>query len=104
MCNQVRLHAAVGELHQVESRSARGKRKVRHADKVSVGDAVVMPLQSVKRTPQQTGSYLAIDSFCPSESEPSSCKPGSKAGKSEPDPEATGNCQDIELQRRKACT
>jgi hypothetical protein len=99
MGNQMRPHAAVGEIHQVEPRRTRGKREVSNADKVSVGDAVLMSLQSIEGALKQTGSYLAVDSFCSSESEPNSCRPRSKAGKSKIDKKTTGKYQDIELQR-----
>jgi hypothetical protein len=81
MGNQVRAHVAVGEVHQVEPRCARGKGEVGDADKIPVADAVVMLLQRIERTPQQTGIYLAFDTFCPSECEPGSRGPRSNAGK-----------------------
>jgi hypothetical protein len=100
MCDQVRPHAAVGEIYQVEPRCARGKREVSDADKVSVRDAVVMPFLSIERTPKQTGSYLAVDSFCSSESEGSACRSRSKAGKSKFGKKTTGKYQDVEFQCR----
>jgi len=95
MCDQMRSHAAVGELYQVESSCTRGKREVRDPDEVSVGDAFVMSLQSIERTPKQAGRYLAVDSFCFPASSPCSCRPRSQAGKSEPDEKATGNGQGV---------
>ncbi len=62
MGDQMRSHAAVGELDQVEPRCTRGEGEISDADKVSVGDAVVMPLQSLERALKQTGSYLTTDS------------------------------------------
>jgi hypothetical protein len=62
MGDQMRLHAAVGELHQVKPRYTRGKGEVGDADEVPGGDAVVMPLQSIERAPKQTGSYLTAGS------------------------------------------
>jgi hypothetical protein len=52
MCDQIRPHAAVGEVYQVKPRRTRGKGEVSDADKVSVGDAVVMPLQCIERAPK----------------------------------------------------
>jgi len=51
MCDQMGLHATVGEIHHVKSRLARGKGEVSDADKVSVSDAVLMTLQSIERPP-----------------------------------------------------
>src|ERR1700688_505873 len=100
MSNQVRAHAAFGEVHQVKPRRTRGKGEIGDADKIPVADAVVMLLQSIERTPQQTGIYLAPDTFRPSECEPSSRGPGSKAGKREIDKKTAGKYQDIELQHQ----
>jgi hypothetical protein len=100
MGNQVRAHGAVGEVHQVKPRCARGKGEVGDADKIPVADAVVMLLQSIERTPQQTGIYLAGDTFCPSECEPSSRGSRSKAGKRKIDKKTAGKYQDIELQHQ----
>jgi len=94
MGNQVRTHAAVGEVHQVKPRCARGKREIGDADKIPVGDALVMLRQSIERTPQQTRIYSAVDTFCPSESEPGSRGSASKAGKRKIDKKTTGNYQD----------
>ena len=80
MGDQMRLHAAVGEPHQVEPRYTRGKGEVSDADKVSVGDAALMPLQSIERASQQTGSYLAADSFRLPESGQNTCRRSSQAG------------------------
>ena len=98
MGNQVRAHAALGEVHQVKPRRARRKGEVGDTDKIPVADAVVMLLQSIKRTPQQTGIYLVVDTFCPSKCEPSSRVPRSKAGKRKIDKKTAGKYQDIELQ------
>ena len=49
MSNEMRAHAAVGEIHQVESRRTRGKGKVSYSDEVSVGYAALMSFQSVER-------------------------------------------------------
>jgi hypothetical protein len=59
-----------------------------------------MSLQSIERAPQQTGIYLAVDTFCPSECEPGSRGPRSKAGKRKVDKKTAGKYQDIELQRK----
>jgi len=72
MCNPMRTHAAIGELHQVEPRYTRGQGEVSDTDGISVTDAVVMPLQSIERTPKQTGSDLGVDSFGSSEGKSSS--------------------------------
>jgi len=85
MSNQVRAHVAVGEVHQVKPRCARGKGEVGDADKIPVADAVVMLLQRIERTPQQTGIYLVVDTFGPTEREPGSRGPRSKAGNSKID-------------------
>src|ERR1700722_15810712 len=100
MGNQVRAHAAVGEVHQVKPRRARGKGEVGDADKIPVADAVFMLFQCLERTPQQTGVYLTPDTICPSECEPSSRGPRSKAGKSKIDKKTAGKYQDIELQHQ----
>ena len=100
MGNQVRARAALGEVHQVKPRCARGKGEVGDADKIPIANAGVMLLQSIERTPQQTGSDLTVDAFCSSESEPSSCRPRSNAGKSKIDQKASRKYQDIELQRK----
>ena len=96
--DQVRAHVAVGEVDQVKPRCARGKGEVGDTDKVPVADAVVMLLQSIERTPQQTGIYLAGDTFCPSECEPGSRRPRSKAGERKVDEKTAGKYQDMELQ------
>jgi len=100
MGNQVRAHAAVGEVHQVKPRCARGKGEVGDADKIPVADAVVMLLQSIERTPQQPGIYLTGGTICPAECEPSSCGSRSKAGKRKIDKKTAGKYQDIELQHQ----
>jgi hypothetical protein len=100
MGNQVRARAAVGEVHQVKPRCARGKGEVGDADKIPVADALVMLLQGIERTPQQPGIYLAVDTFCPSECGPSSREPKSKAGKRKIDKKTAGMNQDMELQHQ----
>jgi len=100
MGNQVRAHVAVGEVHQVKPRCARGKGEVGDADEIPVADAVVVLLQSIERTPQQTGIYLAVDTFCPSASERGSRAPRSKAGNRKIDKKTAGKYQDIELQHQ----
>jgi len=100
MCNQVRTHAALAEIYQVKPRCTRGKGEVSDPDKVPVGDEVVMSLQSIERTSKQTGSDLAVDPFCSSESEGRAGRSGSKAGKSKSDKKTTGKYQDVEFQCR----
>ena len=97
MGNQVRAHRAVGEVHQVKPRCARGKREIGDADKIPVADAVVMLRQGIERAPQQTRIYSAVDTFCPSESKPCSRGPRSEAGKCKIDKKTAGMYQDIEL-------
>jgi hypothetical protein len=63
MSNEMRAHAAVGEIHQVESRRTRGKGKVSYSDEVSVGYAPLMSFQSVERALKQIGSNRAAHSF-----------------------------------------
>jgi hypothetical protein len=99
MGNPVRAHAAVGKVHQVKSRCARRKGEVGDADKIPEADAVAMALQSVERTPQQTGIY-PLDSLRTPESDSGPCGPGSKAGKRKIDKKATGKYQDEQLQRK----
>jgi hypothetical protein len=96
----MRSHAAVAEPYQVEPRCTRGKGEVSDADKVLVRDEVVMSLQSIERTPKQTGSDLAVGSFCSPESEGSAGRSRSKAGKSKSDKKTTGKYQDVEFQCR----
>src|SRR4029077_20151448 len=100
MRHQMRLHAAVGELNQVEPRCTRGKGEVGEADKVSVGDAVVMSLQRIERPPQQSRRYRADDTFRLPESGPNACRRGSQAGYREPEKRTTGKYQDVELRHR----
>jgi hypothetical protein len=95
MCDQMRSHTAVGEIHQVESRCTRGKGEVSDADEVSGDDAVVMSLQSIERTPKQAGSHLAVDTFWSSDRDPSSCRPTSKSGKSKSEEKTTRKYQDV---------
>ena len=105
MSNQVRAHVAVGEVHQVKPRCARRKGEVDDADRIPVANAVLMLLQSIERTPQQTGIYPAVDTFrpsCPSERELSYRGPRSKAGKRKIDKKTAGKYQDIELQHQYA--
>src|SRR5580704_8585938 len=97
--NQMGAHPAVGEVHQVKSRCSRGKGEVRDADEVPIADAVVMSLESIERTPQQTGIHPAVSTFCPSESPASSRGPGSQAGNRKIDKKTSGNYQDDELRR-----
>ena len=97
MGNQVRAQPALGEVHHVKPRRTRGKGEIGDADKIPVADAVVMLLQSIERTPQQTGIDLAVDNFCPSESEPDSRGPRSKAGKRKIDKKTAGKYQDDKL-------
>ena len=100
MGNQVRAHAAVGEVHQVKPWCTRGKGEVRDPDKIPVADAVAMLVQNIERTPQQTGIYLACDTFCPAGSEPGSRGPRSNAGEGKIDKKTAGKYQDTELQHQ----
>src|SRR5271167_2894202 len=100
MGDEMRAHAAVGKIHQVESRCTRGKGEISDADKVSVSDAVAMSLQSIERAPKESGSYLAVDSFGSPKSGPRACSSRSHAGESNLDKRTTGNYQDVELRRR----
>ena len=94
----MRLHAAIGEVYQVEPRRTRGKGEVSDADKVLVGDALLMSLQSIERAPKQTRSYLTVNTFGSSESEPGARGSRSKAGNRKTDKKTAGKYQDIELQ------
>jgi len=100
MGDQVRAHAAVGEVHQVKPRCARGKGEVGDADEVTVADAVLMSCQRIERTQQQTGIYPGVGTFAPSECDPRYGGPGSKAGKRKIDKKTAGKYQDIELQHQ----
>jgi hypothetical protein len=100
MGNPVRPNAAVSEVHQVESRYARREGEVSDADKVPVADAVLMLLQSVERTPMQTGIDSTVDRVCASESKLCSRRPRGKARKRKIDKKAAGNHQDTELLRQ----
>jgi hypothetical protein len=91
--NQVRAHAAVGEVYQVKSRRARRKREVGDADEILEADAVAVALQSVERTAQQIGIY-PLDSFRAPESESGPRGPRSNAGERKIDEKTTGNYQD----------
>jgi hypothetical protein len=84
----------------VEPRCTRRKGEVSDADKVSVADAVPMSLQSIERTPKQSGSYLTVDPVCSSECEPSSYGHRGKTGKSKIDQRTAGKYQDIELRHK----
>ena len=94
MGNQVRMHTAIGKVHQVKPWRARGKGEISDADKIPVADAVAMLLQRTERTPQQMGIYLAVDTFCPSLSEPGPGGPGCKGGERKIDEKTTRNVQD----------
>jgi hypothetical protein len=59
-----------------------------------------MLLQSIERTPQQTGIYPAVGTLCPTECEPGARRRRSKAGKRKIDKKTTGKYQDMELQHR----
>jgi hypothetical protein len=61
MSNQMRLHAAVSEVHQVKPRCSRGKGEVGDTDNISVADAVAVSLQRIERTSKQTGIDPAVD-------------------------------------------
>ena len=93
----VRPHAAISEVHQVKPRRTRRKREIRDADNVPVADAVLMSLQSIQRTPQQTGINRTTDTVCSPESELCSQRPRSKAGKGKIDKKTARKYQDIQL-------
>jgi hypothetical protein len=99
MGNQMRLHAAVSEVHQVKPRCARRKGEVGDADKIPVADASLVSLQRIKRTTKQMRIDPTVDAVRSSESEPASRGNSSKACKSKIDKKAAGKYQDIELQR-----
>jgi hypothetical protein len=99
MGNQVRPHATIAEVHQVEPWRARRKGEIGDADKIPVADAALMSLQSAERAPQQTRVYPAVDTFWPSERKTGSRRPGSNAGKRKIDKKTTRKYQDVELQR-----
>jgi len=82
----------------VKPRRARRKGEVGDADNVSVADAVLMSLQSIERTPKQTGINLTADTVCSSESEPCSHSSRSKPGKGKIDKKTARKYQDIQLQ------
>jgi hypothetical protein len=94
MGNQVRMHTAVRKVHQVKPWCARGKGEISDADKIPVTDAVAVLLQRSERTPQQTGIYLAADTFYPPLSMPGPGGPGCKGGKRKIDKKTTRNVQD----------
>ena len=100
MRNQVRAHAAVGEIHQVKSGCARGKGEVGDADKIPVADAVVMLLESIQRAPQQTGVDLAVAAVRSAESEPRPGGRGSKTRECNIDKKTARKYQDIQLRRQ----
>jgi hypothetical protein len=100
MGNQARPYAAVGQVYQVKPRCARGKGEVGDADEIPGADAVPMLLQSIERTPQQTGIDLTADAVRSSESEPCSRSSRSEAGKSKIDERSAGKYQDFELRRK----
>jgi hypothetical protein len=82
----------------VKPRCARGKREIGDADKIPVADTVVVLLQGIERTSQQTRVYLAVDTLCATECESGSRGPSRKAGKRKIDEKTAGKYQDIELQ------
>jgi len=96
--DQVRAHAAVGEVHQMKPRCARRKGEVGDADNIPVDDAVAMLLQSIERAAQQIGVYLAVDTFCASPSEPGTGGPRDKACQGKIDKKTARNDQDDGLQ------
>ena len=91
MCNQMRLHAPVGELHQVQARCARGQGKICDADKVSVGDVVVMSLERFERPAQQPRGDWPADALLLSESRRGDRGSGNQAGQGESEKGTTGN-------------
>jgi len=82
----------------VKPRCARGQREIGYADKIPVADTVVVLLQSIECTPQQTLVYLGVDTFCPSECQSGSRGPSREAGKRKIDKKTAGKYQDKELQ------
>jgi hypothetical protein len=52
MRNQVRPHAAAGEVQQVKPRRARGQREIGNADKIPIDDAALMLIKRRERPPQ----------------------------------------------------
>jgi len=99
MGNQVRANAAVGEVHQVKSRCARGKGEVGDADEIPEADAVAVALQSVERAAQQIGIY-PLGALRSRKSESGARGPGSHAGKRKMDKKTAGKYQDEELRRK----
>jgi hypothetical protein len=61
-----------------------------------------MLLQSIERTPMQTGIDIAVDIFRSSKSELCSRGSRSKAGKRKIEKKTAGKYQDIELRRKYA--
>jgi hypothetical protein len=98
MSDEMTVHAAVGEIHHVKSRCARGKRKVRNSDEILIGDAVPMALQGIERAPKQTGGYLAVGCSGWPKNGPRACSRGSHPGQSEIEKKTTGKYQDVEFQ------
>jgi hypothetical protein len=98
MSNPMRPHAAISKVHQVKPRCTRRKGEVSDADKVLVADTVAVSLQRIERTSKQTRGYLAVDTVCSSEGEPSAGGPRSEAGNRKIDKKTAGNYQDIKLQ------
>jgi hypothetical protein len=84
----------------VEPRCTRREGEVSDADKISVADTALMLLQSVERTPTQTGIDLTVDPFCSPQRKLCSRRSRSKAGQRKIDKKAAGKHQDIELRQQ----
>ena len=102
MCNQVRPHATVRKVHQVESRCTRRKGEVRDADKVAGTDAVTMLLQSIERTTKQTGVDVSVVTSCSSESKHCPRRSRCKDRERKVVKETAGKYQDIDLRHKHA--
>jgi hypothetical protein len=100
MGDQMRAHAAISEIHQVEPRCTRRQREVSYTDEIPVVDAIVVPLQGVERATQQTGVDLGVDTFRPSAGQLCCRRCGSEPGKRKIDEKAARKYQDLELQRK----
>jgi hypothetical protein len=96
MRDQMRAHAAIGEIHQVKSREARGQREIGNADEILESDAVAVSFQRVQGTTEQDRRYGAIDAVSSRRSRARHGRRTSQTGQGETE-EMTARCQDVEF-------
>jgi hypothetical protein len=97
MRDQMRAYATVGEIHQVEPWRSRRQGEIRDSDKISVADAVAVPIQRMQRAPKQGRRHLVPDTVRSPRSTPSDCRAASQTGQRDPKEKTTGKGQDAKF-------